>query len=96
MRYYDAKETGLRIKKLRKKSGLTQEELALELQINTDHLSKMERGGSGMSIDMAIALSTVLETSLDNLLLGKEDKRELLRENVFEIIKMLENFAKKL
>lgn len=42
--YYDQKESGKRIAALRKKKGLTQEQLAEKLNISTSTLGKIERG----------------------------------------------------
>lgn len=55
--YYDLRESGLRIKKLRKQKGLTQEQLADKLNISTSNLGKLERGRQGLSIDLLIELS---------------------------------------
>ena len=54
--YYDLRESGLRIKKLRKQKGLTQEQLADKLNISTSNLGKLERGLQGLSIDLLIEL----------------------------------------
>ena len=96
MKFYNAKETGLRIQRLRKQADLTQEELAQQLEVNTDHLSKIERGGSGITIDMAIALATMFQISLDTLLLGRSQQTAPLKKDIYEIINSLESFAEKL
>jgi DNA-binding XRE family transcriptional regulator len=46
--YYDIKESGKRIKELRKKAGMTQEGLANRLNISTVAISNMERGVNGV------------------------------------------------
>ena len=69
--YYDLRESGLRIKKLRKQKGLTQEQLADKLNISTSNLGKLERGLQGLSIDLLIELSIFFDVSLDYILLGR-------------------------
>lgn len=68
--YFDQKEFGLRVKHLRRKHGLTQEQLADALYISAAYLSKIELGKRGISIDLLLDLSNVLEVSSDFLLSG--------------------------
>lgn len=70
--YYDQKESGKRIAKLRKDKGLTQEQLADKLNISTDYIGKMENGRYGGSIDLLVEISEFFEVTLDYLILGKE------------------------
>lgn len=59
---------GLRIKSLRKKIGLTQAEVAQKLGIAPQSVTNYESGKTDPSIRNLIALSAVLETSIDYLL----------------------------
>ena len=70
--YYDQKESGKRIAKLRKDKGLPQEQLADKLNISTDYIGKMENGRYGGSIDLLVEISEFFEVTLDYLILGKE------------------------
>ena len=70
--YYDIKESGKRIKELRKKAGITQEELANKLNISTVAISNMERGVNGVSLDMMGILAEVLNSSVDYIAFGKK------------------------
>ena len=70
--YYDIKESGKRIKELRKKAGITQEELASKLNISTVAISNMERGVNGVSLDMMGILAEVLNSSVDYIAFGKK------------------------
>ncbi len=63
-------EIGLRIKENRKKMKLTQEMLAEKLGISVKHLSEVERGIAGLSIENLILLSTFFDVSLDYLIKG--------------------------
>ena len=47
--YINQKEIGQRIRILRKEKRLSQLELANRLDINMDHLSRIENGNKGMS-----------------------------------------------
>ena len=80
--YYDLRESGLRIKKLRKQKGLTQEQLADKLNISTSNLGKLERGLQGLSIDLLIELSIFFDVSLDYILLGRELQTDALKRQI--------------
>lgn len=98
-------EIGLRVKKRRKQLAMTQECLAEQLGISVKHLSEVERGLAGLSIENLIKLSNALKLSLDYIIKGEEnkslstvlpiedvpeDKRELLKELVNLGIKLTE------
>lgn len=55
------------IKALRKKKGMTQEELAEDLHISAQAVSKWETGQSCPDVDMLPKLAIIFDTSLDNL-----------------------------
>ena len=57
---FDQVKFGHRIKHLRKKRNLTQEQLATALHISTDHLSIIELGKRGISIDLLLDISAAL------------------------------------
>ena len=61
---------GERSRKLRRKQHLTQEQLAAMLNVSVEHLRKIELGKRGISIDLLLDLSNVLEVSSDFLLRG--------------------------
>lgn len=56
------------IKAIRKSKGLSQEELAIKLNVVRQTLSKWERGLSVPDSDMLISISEVLETPVSTLL----------------------------
>ena len=62
MFYYDIKESGKRIKELRKAKGLTQEKLSEKM---------IECGINGAKIDTFVYLTEVLDTTIDYLVLGR-------------------------
>ena len=71
---FDQVKFGHRIKHLRKTRNLTQEQLATALHISTDHLSKIELGKRGISIDLLFDISAALHVSFEERL--KQTERE--------------------
>ncbi len=68
-------ELGNRLAELRKQHGLSQEELADQLGVSRQAVSKWERGEASPDTDNLIELSRIYGISLDELLgLKKEDK----------------------
>ena len=70
--YFDQAKFGCRLRTLRKRRRMTQETLAGALNISIDHLSKIEHGKRGVSIDLLLDISEAVDTSLDYLLKGAE------------------------
>ena len=70
---YDLAETGKRIREVRKKNGLTQEEFASKVNISTTHIGSIERGLKGCSIELLVDIALVFNVSLDFLILGKSE-----------------------
>ena len=64
-------EVANRLLELRKKSGMSQEELADKLGISRQSVSKWERAESSPDTDNFIALAKIYNVSLDELCLGK-------------------------
>ena len=58
--YYDQKESGKRIANLRKKEGLTQEQLAEKLSISYSLLAKVESGSRAASIDLLVEMKALI------------------------------------
>ena len=94
--YYDLKESGARVQALRKDKGLTQEQLASKLNINTDSLGKIERGIKGVSIDLLIELAVFFGVSLDYIILGRKMQVDVTKQSLDSIIKQLVDLEKKL
>jgi transcriptional regulator with XRE-family HTH domain len=62
---------GNNIKKLRVERNLTQEQLAIDAEIDRTYLQSIEKGNRNVSINVLIRLSIALNVSLINLI---EDK----------------------
>lgn len=67
-RNLSAKEIGQRIVELRKRKGLSQEELAKRLKISRSSMTQMELGNRSMDVLELQQLALVLEFSLDNFM----------------------------
>ena len=76
--YYDLVESGKRIKALRKKHGLTQEQLAEQLGVAANTIARIETGNRGISIDLAIELVVRFDTTLDYIFLGRESSPKII------------------
>ena len=55
---------GKRIKELRKKRGLSQEQLSEKAEITPNYLSRVERGTENPTLDMFIKLANALEVEM--------------------------------
>jgi transcriptional regulator with XRE-family HTH domain len=62
---FDLVLIGKRVKEARRGQGITQEELAHRCNCSTTHMSHIENGKIGISVDMLMKLSKVLEVSMD-------------------------------
>ncbi len=65
MDYY---RIGQNIRKIRKAKGLSQEELAEQINISTTHMSHIETGNTKLSLPVLVDIATVLEVRTDDLL----------------------------
>ena len=68
--YFNQVEFGCRLKEARKARGFTQEQLAAALNISTPHLGNIEIGKRGVSIDLLMEISNVLNVPIDFLVRG--------------------------
>ena len=100
---YDIKECGERIRQLRLQKRLTQEEVAVLLNIDRSFYGRIESGQKGCSVDILVRLVSFYEASLDYLVLGTEENHlfqikavESLKADVSELIDHLTAFASKL
>lgn len=95
---YNIKESGMMLKDLRKKKGYTQESFVKEIGISHRTYSGIESGAHSTSIETLVEIAQMLETSLDYIILGKEntdlsiDFPEEKKKLVLKILKgILEN-----
>ena len=65
-------DIGNKIKQLRQKANLTQEQLADKMDVSIQMVSNLERGNKSIRIENLIKLSEILNISTDYILMGKE------------------------
>lgn len=59
---------GARIKAARERAGLTQEDLAAELEMSPTHISVLERGVKAPKLETLVKIANTLHVSTDTLL----------------------------
>lgn len=79
----DFVEVGNKIAKLRKEFKLSQEELADQLYITRQALSKWENGTSIPSIDSLLELCKIFSISFEEMLCLQEENSEIDPDNLF-------------
>lgn len=79
---------GTRLSKLRKLYGVTQEQLSDLLDVSPKHISHVERGESGLSINNLIEVCKFFNCSLDYLVLGVAEN-SILSKLPIEIVEIL-------
>jgi transcriptional regulator with XRE-family HTH domain len=67
---YDYRAIGQRIRDARKKSRITQEELAEKAGVGNQHISDIERGLTGMSVGTLIDICSALGADANYILFG--------------------------
>lgn len=93
---YNVKESGRRIKELRKQKGYTQESFADDIGISVRTYSGIESGAHSTSIDTFVEIAGKLNVSLDYVILGqrenslsikvKKEEREIIKKILYNII----------
>lgn len=87
------KEFGKNLQHYREKAGLSQEQLAEQVERSTIFISYLERGIRHPGLETLILLANALDVSIDNLL-GQEVKSYNFSK-LKEIEKQIENFSEK-
>ena len=77
-------EMGNRIKITRKKLRLTQEAMAEKLDISIKHYGDIERGNTGISLELLLKISSELNVSLDYLVKGSELNAEYVPQRLVD------------
>ena len=72
MIYYDNKESGKRIKELRKAKKVTQERATYDIGISTDGYRNIEQGKNGASIITLMEMSVYFDTTIDYIVTGRK------------------------
>jgi len=96
----DYRAIGTRIKMLRLRHAIAQTECAERLGISQTHLSNIEHGRAGITLQILCRLCDILQTGLDYLVRGEEkstaaNKSDITIEEVVQVIKMLKGLEEK-
>ena len=86
---YDPVNVGMRIKNMREKMGLSQEEYSEQLNISRNHLARIEVGLRSASIEILIAISELSNTTIDYLVMGKEPDNKKVKANIRTVVSSL-------
>ena len=86
--YYDPAATGERIQTLRKDREVTQEQLAIGLNISDRYMRNLEKGQKVPSVDLFVELRERFGASLDYIVLGVTvSEREQELQNQLEMLR---------
>lgn len=85
----DYKMLGLKIKEIRISRGLTQDNLAEMVRCNISHISNIENNHTKVSLNVLLAITNALNTSIDYLLSDQYENSSLALDN--EILRALKN-----
>ncbi|MBR1757725.1 MAG: helix-turn-helix transcriptional regulator [Lachnospiraceae bacterium] len=91
--YFNQVEFGKRIRELRKLKGLTQEALAIEMNVSYDHIKKIEMGIRACSLDLLVEFGSFFDVSIDFLLTGKDYEDVLVKKRLEAVLNELTNIV---
>lgn len=89
MMSFNKENYGTRIRILRKRRGLTQEQLAEKMNVSTPYIAKIENGKQTGPVELAVEFSELFDVSLDYLLMGKGDFAEEQKRGIRIAISLL-------
>ncbi|MBQ7794014.1 MAG: helix-turn-helix domain-containing protein [Clostridia bacterium] len=90
----DAKSIGENIARLRKKQGLTQQQLAEKLNVSNKAVSKWENGQGYPDIHLFPTLATLFNISIDYLMRGDRKGITIAGNMLADIVKTIDSYPK--
>ncbi len=87
--YFNPREAGTRLRKLREKAGYSQEQFSEKLNISRNYLAKVETGVRQPSIDLWIEIAVLTGTTLDYLILGRNNAVDQVKQQLQDTIAAL-------
>ena len=90
--HFDQNAFGQRIKALRRKENLTLEQMSSALNISIDHLSRIDLGKRGASIDLTLDIADLLNVSVDFLVKGTSRMPPSAQKLIAQIRELLDGF----
>ena len=82
----DLEATGKKLKTLRKRAGLTQEQLAEAINISPTHMKHIESEHRKPSVDVLFSLADVLSFSMDAMLMETQSTDHAKRVNEINLL----------
>ena len=70
------KEIGMRIKTMRLKNNIYQTVLAKEIGISQTHMSNIESGRAGLTLENLVKMVMIFNCSIDEIVFGKEEVKQ--------------------
>ena len=89
---FDQKALGQRVKHLRREKNLTLEQMSSTLNISIDHLSRIELGKRGVSIDLLFDIAELMNVTADFLARGTDQATQSTQKLIVQIRKLLDSF----
>lgn len=86
---YTMKDTADRIRQLRQRQGLSQEQAACYLGVSNDSLSRVERGRQSCSVEQLASMGHLYGVSMDYLILGGSSEPGMSQQRLEELIRYL-------
>lgn len=90
---FDQKALGQRVKHLRREKDLTLEKMSSKLNISIDHLSRIELGKRGVSIDLLLDMAELLDVTVDFLVRGTDRTAQSTQQLISQIRELLDHFC---
>ena len=90
--HFDQYAFGRRVKYLRRKKNLTLEQMSSALNISIDHLSRIELGKRGASMDLTLDIADLLDVSVDFLVRGTSRMPLSTKNLIVQIRELLDGF----
>ena len=75
----DYKDIGLRIKTLRIKNNIYQTELAKDIGVSQTHMSNIESGRAGITLENLVKMAEVFKCGIDEIIYGLRPQHEDIR-----------------
>ena len=89
-------DIGKKNNKIRKMSGMTQEELAEKIHVSRQTISKWEKGISSPDLECAIAICELFQISLDDFIKGDQSVKKEEKISLQDMMKINQRTQKKI
>ena len=86
---YNIQKVGQRMRLLRQTYGYTQDQAAEKLGIDRRHLSHIEKGTRGASVDLILRMASLYGVTVDYLLLGQDRQNASVKKHLDALIDTL-------